>query len=202
MPGAQIKWACVDDFEQQWWLHFGQTPPVGWRLRDSFQERWARFHALPESKRYAHTDAERAIILRRANTLASEVLGLGQACWLVANTPIITSDEIGLISGVYTINKKALSRHFGWVDLREGREDQRPWAAYYKQFNWTPGLFDDVFAKIAIEQEANVIWVSADMTSVFAPYDGGFDLILPTAEKISKLKKTYDEWRPIFGGDW
>ena len=59
---------------------FGTIPPLGYRLRLSYPDRWIRIYSLPEGKRYAETDEEREILLERQNAVASFVLGGGAAC--------------------------------------------------------------------------------------------------------------------------
>lgn len=74
---------AVSDFEVAWNGYYPNCPPLGYLMRAAGARHWLRFHSLPESKRYAETDEERNILLFRQNALADEVLGAGDACWLV-----------------------------------------------------------------------------------------------------------------------
>jgi hypothetical protein len=38
------------------------------------------------------------------------------------------------------------------------------------------------------------MWVSATTGAVFAPYDGGTDLFLPTADDVASLKREFSDW--------
>lgn len=49
-------------FYKLWRNAFGETAPIGYQLKDIFPERWLRVHSLPESKRYADSKEEYAII--------------------------------------------------------------------------------------------------------------------------------------------
>ncbi|WSG37666.1 hypothetical protein OHA72_40605 [Dactylosporangium sp. NBC_01737] len=50
-------------------------PPDAGLMQHGFASRWARFHTLPDAKRYATTDAEHAEILHRHRTLLTELVG-------------------------------------------------------------------------------------------------------------------------------
>ncbi|WP_425586206.1 DUF3885 domain-containing protein [Streptomyces sannanensis] len=41
-----------------WESNWPGTLPLGHLLRSAWPDRWVRFHSLPESKRYADTEAE------------------------------------------------------------------------------------------------------------------------------------------------
>src|SRR5215208_4167866 len=67
-----------------WWgEHFPGSAPVGFMLRQIYDERWLRIHSLPESKRYADTVGEYAELLRRHNQVATDALGDGSRCYLI-----------------------------------------------------------------------------------------------------------------------
>lgn len=77
-----------------WWTtHFGLTPPLGFRLRAAYPERWLRIHSLPESKRYPNTSAELELLLDRHAAVAGELFAAAQACTLL--TPIYEAAELG-----------------------------------------------------------------------------------------------------------
>lgn len=58
----------ANDFQKLWRKAFGELPPLGYFLRKAVPERWTRFHSLPESKRYAKNDDEKAIIRDRSGS--------------------------------------------------------------------------------------------------------------------------------------
>lgn len=72
-----------EDFHRDWSHYHGDQPPLAHVLRERAQTPWVRFHALPDSKRYAENEAEQREILRRANVLGAEILGADTLCWLV-----------------------------------------------------------------------------------------------------------------------
>ena len=54
----------MSDFAEAWSARYGDTPPVGWRLREQYGgragSRWFRIHSLPGSKRYPDTPEDLA----------------------------------------------------------------------------------------------------------------------------------------------
>ncbi|MFE7524957.1 hypothetical protein ACFU7Y_04480 [Kitasatospora sp. NPDC057542] len=48
-----------------WERRWPGTEPVGYEISDRWRDVWARFHSLPESKRYPDDEREYAIVLER-----------------------------------------------------------------------------------------------------------------------------------------
>ena len=146
-----------------------------------------RFHSLPLSKRYAETEQERASILHRTNTLATAILESDSNCWIasscLADGPI---DEKSII------RKLGLEISFTWYDVVE----EADWNTYARECVWQPGTFDQVVERIADGIEAATIWVAKSDETVFAPYDGGFDIIMPSRDAAGLIKERYAHWLP------
>ncbi|WP_446689017.1 DUF3885 domain-containing protein [Rhizobium laguerreae] len=70
-------------FQANWSRFHGSSPPLAYVLSSAEQTPRVRFHALPESKRYSENAAERQEILKRANTLGTEILASSPNCCLV-----------------------------------------------------------------------------------------------------------------------
>ncbi len=182
----------MGDFERYWRRHFLEAAPWGCSLRVIFHHRWVRFHALPDSKRYADNETEYEIILRRANTLASRVLGRDPGCWMVASSP--KSDQ-EIVRYDHEIRARfGLRESFYWTDPSEAPEDQINWLAYASECVWREGAFDTAIMRVAEEKEPAVLWVSKSSKAVFAPYAGGFDIILPTLDDMEVLSDDFPDW--------
>src|SRR5690242_3897509 len=63
------------EFNDYWQQVYPNSPPIGYLLRQEYEDRWFRIHTLPESKRYPETEAEYQEILRRHNLLLDDLLG-------------------------------------------------------------------------------------------------------------------------------
>jgi len=180
----------MSQFENLWRENYGAIPPLGYRLRESFPNRWIRFHSLPNSKRYADTHEERTIILNRANELACEILNIDEPFWLAASRMDENPEMVNYGFPPFTVNSRQLPKVYGWMDP----EDQISFSTYSKQTSWQIGEFDDVFSKIAEEEDYGVIFATLDLSSIFIPYDGGFDIIISNPKRVAELNKKYSNY--------
>jgi len=175
-------------FTRTWRGAFGGTPPLGHILRYDFYESWTRFHALPKSKRYAETEDEHQIVLSRANSLAVELFGESNMLWVATGVPAgfpLENNEI--------VSHLKMQKAFDWVDHTEEPEHQFTCSFCAAKTHWKSKCLDWLFALIADDKENAVVF---DPTSgvVFAPYDGGFDIIGLETGTITFLEKKYASW--------
>lgn len=179
------------NFRNFWNTHFDGHKPVGHHLRQSLHLRWARFHSLPESKRYAETDDEWAVLFERHHRIADEVLGGGARCWLV----LCGDPEDRDPEDQNHLERYDFEHWFSWWENDELGEAVE-WPVYAAETIWRAGQFDDAIRKIAVWEEAFLLIVSQETQAIFAPYDGGIDLILPSGRQASILKAKFPNWRP------
>lgn len=157
-------------------------------MRHDFFDYWTRFHALPESKRYAGTEDELSNVLSRANTLATECFGDHARVWVATGyLSELTPEEIEL--AVHMEMAKAMT----WIDESEDLEDQTEIAFFVVSTDWQPSSLDGLFRKIA-EDQLRAVLFSEDTQTVLAPYDGGFDIISLQPGKVSELESKYRAW--------
>ncbi|MBL4810889.1 MAG: hypothetical protein JKX69_00695 [Rhodobacteraceae bacterium] len=181
----------IAPFLPEWRRAFGEMPPLGHILRQSSSACWARFHALPNSKRLARTSGEKTIILSRANTLVTACFGARQPIWLIVPryTGCASADEDIVV-------QMRMQKAFTWVDEREAREDQIGITFFVKRLFWTPNSLDDLFEQIADGNERAVLFAERDQVA-FAPYDGGFDILSSQPAKVNYLEEEYAAWMSL-----
>ena len=80
-----------------------------------------------------------------------------------------------------------------WIDTEEEPEDQLERSFFASRVEWTRRSFDELFREIAEDRERAVL-VSLDAQTVFAPYDGGFDIISMRPGKVVQLESAYGSW--------
>jgi len=180
------------------WYHAG-AQPISHTLKHTEKPRWLRFHSLPPSKRYAESEKEFAVILDRLNTLGDKVLGPGTDCWMVAAIWVATNEQQAAANAAWYTNHMALVS--GWrlahVQRLWSDDDELHYDIYAGRVAWSRGRFDEVLRAIA-EDEVRVFWMSAYDGTIFAPYDGGVDLILPDASHIARLAAQHSDWLSDF----
>jgi hypothetical protein len=174
----------MDGLHGDWTAAFGPVPPLGHALRVAFAARWVRFHALPGSQRYAVNHEEAGTILARGNALATGLLGAGQGCWLVMVKWGMRGDAVPVLPDM---------AHQWSVAGPAADFDADLLHVYAKPVIWQPGAFDTVLAAIADDRE-RALFAQPKRGRVFAPYDGGFDLICQTAADQALLKRDHADW--------
>ena len=185
-------------FELFWKQRFGEVPPLGHELREAFTHRWFRIHSLPGSKRYAEAAEEYETMLMRHAAVADAVLGPGAVCWLslfVSDFP----DEPALIAPQRAdAAKLGLAEAYTGLDhgaYRPGEDGPVPFRVFAGQSIWDSASFTPWLRAVADDDIDGLIWTNAMTGAVYAPYDGGADLILPSAEDRVKFAKQFQFWR-------
>lgn len=159
-----------------WWdEHFRDSAPIGFMLRQTYPDRWLRIHSLLNSKRYADTEEEYAELLRRHNRVATDALGDGAECWL--------------IEGIWVESDEGSGK---WVMTIEGEE--LPLQLEVTETVWSPSRFDALLREVADWTKANVMFVSRESGHIYAPYDGGADLIYRNEQERDEFKDAYRGW--------
>lgn len=185
-------------FELFWKQRFGEVPPLGYELREAFAHRWFRIHSLPGSKRYAETPEEYETMLLRHTAVAEAVLGSDETCWLslfVADFP----DQPDLIAQERA-DAATLGLTEAYVGLdhgayRPGEDGPVPFRVFAGRTTWNAASYTGWLRAVADDDIDGLIWTNAMTGAVYAPYDGGADLIVPSAEDRVKLTKQFQFWR-------
>ncbi|MDV4166886.1 hypothetical protein [Rhodovulum sp. FJ3] len=187
MPESESK-VEQNEFSKAWRRSFGMSPPLGYVLRYDYFQNWTRFHSLPNSKRLAKSDEEFGILLERANTLAAECFEKQTPIWIATGR----LSEIALNDDDLPIRMN-MSKVMDWIDEDEAPAYQQEWSFFASRAEWTRSSLDWLFREIAEDRERAVLF-SEDAQTVFAPYDGGFDIISLQPGKITQLENTYSSW--------
>jgi hypothetical protein len=186
-----------DSFLREWHMGWPRCLPIGYRLRECFPERWFRIHSLPESKRYAETPEEHREVLRRHNLLLDELLGAGEPYVLVtlgySETPPPVREHEAEVSAV-----AGRAVPFLTVDMREPNEEYPPnlWHFFMSEHVWRSGSMDALLELVASDTVANVLLVNARRQRLYHPYDGGGDVLLPSAAERDAMRPRYADWLP------
>jgi hypothetical protein len=173
----------IEELRNHWQTLYGDTAPLGYRLREAFPERWFRIHTLPESKRYPENENERLEILRRHNTVLSELLEPNEtfAIITVVWSPDATPEEPDNFFG----------QPLEWFCTKQDDEAfGHFWIGWHV---WQPGLLDELLRQV-MEDETRFLVVGLKQQCVYAPYDGGGDLILEFQAGRDTMRTRYADW--------
>ena len=175
----------IEEFQADWQALYGDLAPLGYRLREALPDRWFRIHSLPESKRYPENETERLEILRRHNTVLSELLEPNEtfAIIQVAWSPDATPEK--------PEGANALGQPLEWLCTKRDEEAfGHFWIGWHV---WQPGLLDGVLRQV-MEDNARFLVVASKQKCVYAPYDGGGDLILEFQARRDAMRTRYADW--------
>jgi hypothetical protein len=181
-------------FLEHWRRSHGETPLVGHVLRKRLPRRWLRIHSLPGSKRYAETEDERREILRRQNSLCSDLIGDGNACVIVfcsfGEEEQLPAEVRAALRGLEAIFLTTISaaEWSGEVDLAG------EYPLMMAELAWRPGAIDAVLLAVADDVLATPLLVGMERGCVVAPYDGGVDIIADSEQVRDQLKARYASW--------
>jgi len=192
----------MDQFISTWQRFHQNTAPIDYILKFDKTDLWLRFHSLPESKRYANTDEEMSIILHRQNTVAGEVLGDGTLCWMIGHLYAGDGTESG--DDAWRQETKQYFQRCNMTKVQRVPNPDDPELAYdifAIRVVWQQGTFDALLRAIA-NDELRIMWMSEQTGAIFAPYDGGMDIILPNTEEIQALARSHSDWLSSYPGGY
>jgi hypothetical protein len=183
-----------DAFLAFWRSHFGDCPPAGFLLHETFPDRWLRIHSLPESKRYADTARDMSALLARHNTVASDLLGDGSPCVLVTKEEY--NARVGRAARGHVQLARLGAEPLVVVTANNPDDTGSEWLIplVSARIVWQPGALDDVLADVANALLGPFLIVSEATSRVYAPYDGGADLFLTSQLERDAFREKYAPW--------
>jgi hypothetical protein len=186
----------ANQFRRFWQQHFPNCPPVSYLFKYNLADRWFRFHSLPESKRYAEDETEFVELLTRQNTVLLDVIGKGESILVSGNylsSPLLEEQCSALGNFEFQEFLKLSKQDF---DPDELEPDEQP--VYLSLFCGTHelkrGSLDNILLCVADWKIVNFFVVSCESEHIFAPYDGGVDVILKDTEERDGFKAKYKNW--------
>ena len=195
-------------FETAWnHFHSGHVP-VSHVMRHAKLPHWQRFHSLPASKQYPDTHEEMRTVIARANTMAYATLRREDA-WLVTYSfeddhfiePPLEADIRRWLKKSRATKKIRLQRynmHSTGMVFHDD-EDDGSWVIHAASVRWGDRRFTQLLKEIALDAaQSSWLWMSNRTGAIFAPYDGGADLFLPTAGEVDQLRARWRDWLPAF----
>ena len=182
----------IEELTRYWKEEFGKFRPEAHQLKYKFQDRWVRFHALPDSKRYPESDLEYQEIFRRHNLLLQSFTD--QKSILVV---VPEYSESRKPSKPEKKLQALFSNTSPWVTLKQ-HEDNEPtknyWHLHVAKVAYSGTELNGLFRLVANDEVGNILILSITKNIVYHPYDGGTDVILPSSEKRDIVREKYKDW--------
>ena len=189
----------AEQIQKLWEGDFGDCPPVSYLFKYQLTDRWFRVHSLPESKRYAEDESETVELLNRQNTLLIDVLGNNSDCFLVggnyAESPL--EENLKNCPALKKINfQKFVRLSKQDFDPEELEPDEKPvfLSLLFAPFKPKKHELNNILICVADWKIVNFFVVNFERQHIFAPYDGGVDIILKNSEERDEFKTKYKDW--------
>ncbi|MBK8246673.1 MAG: hypothetical protein IPK85_04645 [Gemmatimonadetes bacterium] len=179
----------MSTFADAWHSHFGDTRPEGHSLREAYPERWLRIHSLPEGRRYPETTKDRAILLARHHAVAAAIVGEDLA-WLVA----LSWDPTEALAPAHPLFPWiGPARPAGMWGPADHDDDLPDLSVFAMLVQWRAADFDAALMEVA-EDRSSFLLMNAETGAVWAPYDGGADLIFPHEWERDRAAIQFSSW--------
>lgn len=150
-------------------------PKLPYELRGAIRDRWVRFHTLPGSKRYPHTEVEFRTVLARHNTVLAElVTGSAVLVVTVGYSDGPTPHQPGRSPATVAVHPDGV---YWTSECMDDESDFTAWMhLYVSQLPWSPGCLDSLLRRVADDVVTNVLVADTGLRWLYHPYDGGMDV--------------------------
>ena len=183
-----------------WWNgEFGPIAPLGHVLVRHLSRFHARFHSLPNSKRYADSSAEYSELVRRHIEIASRLFAPEELIFIYRT---VTLDDEGnpleaksSVGGVELSPEEAV--FWGNPNTVKPEDDDR-FLARALVSHWKPHFFEELVRQVADELDYGIAFVSPETKGIYCPYDGGMDIFADPTLLLS-LNNEFADWSPPQG---
>lgn len=168
-----------------WDLHWAESEPLGWVLRQNWPDRWVRFHSLPGSKRYADTEEETAEILRRHRTVLADLHGSDSPDLLVISTHW----------GIPAPNQAPFDPSGAWpwrIVLNPLDREAGPIYCWVQSEVDEPTL--NAILVTAADDKGQFVIADTGLSWLYCPYDGGADVLVAGPQERDSLRDRYSDW--------
>ena len=174
---------------------YPDAPPLAYVLRARFYQRWFRIHTLPSSKRYAESGQERRVILDRHNAILERMVGPDRP--FAPDLFSCYSETVDTASPPTWLAGRLAEFHvFSTVELENEASLAGFWHSYMVPSVWRVTAFDDLLRQVADDVVADVLFVSIEKRTAYAPYDGGADAFLHAPAERDALRDEFAAWLP------
>jgi hypothetical protein len=186
-----------ENFFKYWTQEYPASPPIGFELRVSYSERWFRIHSLPLSKRYPENDPEKLEVLHRHNAVLDEFLSPTDDFVLLSTGYSDTSTPAlpQLLQTDPVLRQK--SRYAFTVKSDVGSPY---WHFFISDEKWQRGCLDGFLMQVSTDQIADVLVVGQKQKFVYAPYDGGADVIVRDCQTKTEMRALWSPWLSTTAG--
>ncbi len=179
----------LHEIETLWRKAFGELSPSSYDLRIRFPKASFRIHSFKE-KRLPESKKDEITILRAQNQILNLMFESEICVAVIVGRPAHNGEVVGDLPSVLTggIYLDSLVNS----DLK--RDDEESEVFCGAMVPWQESCFDRLLLAIARWEEDSVMFVRFDRPAIFAPYDGGVDIVVLDPDFRSRIREICREW--------
>lgn len=161
-----------------WGNSYSSVQPTGWALRAAFPDRWLRIHSLTDCKRYAETEQDWSTLNERHRH---------------ATSLLLREDEDGYLVVPWSCAENEVFHELGLrpsLELPAFQPDPNAPATgpyHISGYRWRFDAFSPILEAVS-DWKTMALFVTADASRIYAPYDGGADLFTSNSGHLSVLE--------------
>ena len=181
----------INKLNNFWKQFIGVSDPIAHNLKHDYQDRWVRFHALPESKRYPENECEYQVIFSRHNAVLKDLGNLPLLLFVIL--PEYSESRQPNAPDIELVKLFPKTQHWRTIEAYEDCDDLYL-HLHVAQVQFNGCELNDLFRLVADDETGNILIVSTNNPLIFHPYDGGADVILTNSNERDSLKQKYANW--------
>ena len=187
----------TEQFSTLWKTSYPDTVPIPRFFRHAYPDRWFRIQSLPDSKRFAESPEEWELLLKRHNTILTDLIGERAPMLMVSGEYYFKG-----ITDADPLKVAECARHISFVkldpiDLHKLKPDKYLKGEMYKTMfseqRFDGPAFEPILRSIA-EEELIAYFISVGKDCLVSPCDGGMDIIVKDAATRDTYREKYKSW--------
>lgn len=155
-------------------------------------DRWVRFHSLPHARRLPTTVDQHHEVLYRYNTVLSRLVAESGSAAIYLITVEYGSGD--LAAGTEPIYVGLHPGAVAWMPVADPADPELAFQLHASRADFTPGAFDDLLRYVAEDRTTDVVLADGSLRWLFAPYDGGMDVIAASSGERDRLAGLFGSW--------
>lgn len=189
-------------FQNIWTHYYGDCVPLTNVFKYNLQNKWLRFHSLTNGKRYAQNNDELSEIIKKNHYLMKDIIGDSRKAFVVFATPnydpSLSESNLGCElnqtqKGYVEICNKIIEK-FNLENEFTINFDGMSFSINSALVELDKFSFEDIFSQIANDEVDYLFIMNPKNGDIFAPYDGGVDLIIRDETKKANLREKHKNW--------
>jgi hypothetical protein len=186
------------EMEKFWQTIYPLCPPINHLFKIFYTDRWLRIHSQPDSKRYAETDDEWETLLNTQNNILDDVFNDNEKFYLFTGS--LSSNTFNIVEGSEIKHQCLQNFKFSAMELvdlhavtKEYYAEDIFYTPVFTALQYTSKGYNNILKSIA-NDELRVFFLNPKTKTIFAPYNGGVDIIYANTEIKNEYKLKYNHF--------